>query len=294
MKTNNSTPTKRELGDMSYADAYALKSDLKQEIKSDVVTEIRRWICRRLWVPVTAVLAVFAFFGWSTFEGLKRVRGKVLDEAETNFQRTVQDRFSDADISNRMDQILQDKMAAYVELRLAPLVVKADSLQDQLDALEPINRNVRQGAVIVNLHTTREWPGGVTGGTASGARFLRHGETLLELTGVGAVQSGGNDVTFGSNLIEGHQSVAGLNQADTLTVWNSMAHDFTVLSGTVSLMFDDSFCGHLSVPPQTANAYLTIPITNRPFITNCEQQVTAPPPRNYGKAAQLLLLHRQH
>ena len=262
----------RDIPDLSYADAVSLKAELKDEIKSSVKGDIRRWILHWFWLPVTLVAGTLGFFGWSSYKGLQELQTQILSQATKDFDRSVRERFSEANVSNRMDQLLEIKMSDYVDQKLVPLSRQATALQRQYDNLKdnlkPINQLINKANVKVEIETTNTFIGAYVdgGGTQSGITFLREGMQLLKIYKESGYGQGGNTIRFEAGKIDGKQSPAGLDKGDTLIVWSDGLNAQTIVGGIVSLTFNDVFCGELRIPAQTITSDIRVPITNFPVV----------------------------
>lgn len=274
MSNKNKVNRQSDVSKLNYADAVAIKADLKNELKSDVKNEIRRWILHWIWVPVTIAISVLGFFGWSSYKGIQEMQSIILAKATSDFDRKVHERMSEANFSNRVDQILDAKVSDYVTKKLYPLNQKADALQVQLANIDPANHVIRDAVVNVRIDRTNDGGGhgrnlqGLIG--SRGVAFLKAEKTLLRVVGPKNGSLSENK-TFGftANEIDGNQTVAALNQADTLIVWctNMWTMDLTgVTGGLVSCSFNGQFHGEYTVAPQAANSCIVISLTNRPVV----------------------------
>lgn len=101
--------------DLSYSDAVNLKKELTTEIKSSVKDDIRKWILHWGWVPVAVVIAILTFFGWWSYQGLMELQQRILARATEDFDRTVRERFSEANVGATVDALIQEQAADLIK-----------------------------------------------------------------------------------------------------------------------------------------------------------------------------------
>ncbi len=136
---------RRDVPDLSYGDAVNLKAELATEIKSSVKDDIRKWILHWGWVPVAIIIAVLGFFGWWSYQGLLELQRNILTRATKDFERTVRERFAEANVAATVDSLIREKASEairnsvkeYAEPRIQSEVatVKAHSIAPLTNAL---------------------------------------------------------------------------------------------------------------------------------------------------------------
>jgi len=104
---------------------------IKQSITKDVKKEVKAWI----WKPISIFLIITGFWGWTTYQGIKRLQGDLITKATKDLEEKVKTLYSKMNVEKVVDDLVkenaEDLIKDKVKLEVDPVVTEIKKDQEE-------------------------------------------------------------------------------------------------------------------------------------------------------------------
>jgi len=108
---------------------YIKLKEIEDIVKKDVKKDIKAW----LWRPIAVLLVILGFFGYTSYEGLRRLQEKIIEDAKRDFQKKVETLYKEANVSVMVNTLIKKNAENMIKEKVAEEVspIIADLKEDQ-------------------------------------------------------------------------------------------------------------------------------------------------------------------